>query len=248
MKKHLYTTFFALVLSGSLLAQDNPNASSTYQKRNILKINLTALSFTNIYLQDEYTLSKKTSVALGLAFMPERSLPTAITDNDSSGNSANLTFSGFSFTPEFRWYFSGHSPKGFYLAPYLRYSKYSTSSYSFKYDKAGGTNNAFVVMDGDLSGIAIGLMAGSQWKIGDHFAIDWWILGGGYSSSKASLTGKGNEPFTQSDIDDIKNSINSTDLPFGTLESEVTSSQVKITYKTGLPSLRGFGLAVGYIF
>jgi hypothetical protein len=248
MKKHIYTTLLALFVFSCVTAQDNPSAGSTFENRNILKLNLTSLSLTNIYLQDEYTLSKKSSVALGLSYMPERNLPKYITDNDSSGNSANLTFSGFSITPEFRWYFTGKAPKGFYLAPYLRYSKYTTTGYNFLYDKSGGQNNAYVTLDGDLSGVAIGLMAGSQWTIGNHFSIDWWILGAGFSSSKATFEGKSNEPLTQSDIDDIKSSINGTDLPFGTIESEVTSNLVKITYTSGLPGLRGFGLAIGYIF
>ncbi|HRH64842.1 MAG TPA: DUF3575 domain-containing protein [Bacteroidia bacterium] len=245
MKIKVYTLILSLFVSFTVLAQDNPDASSAYGNQNILKLNLTSIGFTNIYLQDEYTLSGSSSVALGLSYMPSRSLPSVITDEDSAGNLKNISFSGFSITPEYRWYVKKHAPKGFYLAPYLRYSKYTTSSYSYSYDRDNGTQDV-ATMEGSLSGIGIGLMIGNQWKFGDHVTLDWWIIGAGFSTSKAELKGTGN--FDAAQQQDLRDEFSSTDVAVGSLTTTVTSSTIDVEYKTGLPSLRGFGLAIGYIF
>ncbi|MBK6840563.1 MAG: DUF3575 domain-containing protein [Bacteroidetes bacterium] len=248
MKIKNYITLIVIFISCSALAQDNPDASSAYGNQNILKLNLTSLGFVNIYLQDEYTLNGSSSVALGLSYMPSRSLPSAVIENDPNGNAGKISFSGFSITPEYRWYVKKHAPKGFYLAPYFRYTSYTTTSYSFSYDRAN-TNGAIqdvATLEGSLSGIGLGLMIGDQFKLGDHVTLDWWIIGAGFGSGKIKMEGTGN--FSTSQQEDLRTEIASMDVPVGDLESEVTGSSVSITYKTGLPSLRGFGLAIGYIF
>lgn len=245
MKLKFYLILSAVLLTVSVMAQDNPDASKMYGNQNIIKLNLTSIGFGNFYLQDEYTLNGSSSVALGLSYLPSRSLPTTITTDDSSGNLKNISFSGFSITPEYRWYVKKHAPKGFYLAPYLRYSKYTTSTYSFSYDRDNGQKDV-ASMEGSLSGIGVGLMIGTQWKFGDHVTLDWWIIGAGFSSSKVELTGKGN--FDAAQQQDLRDEFSTTDVPVGTLTTTVTSSEVNVEYKTGLPSLRGFGLAIGYIF
>ncbi len=101
-------------------------------------------------------------------------------------------------------------------------------------------------LEGSLSGIGLGLMIGDQFKLGDHVTLDWWIIGAGFGSGKIKMEGTGN--FSTSQQEDLRTEIASMDVPVGDLESEVTGSSVSITYKTGLPSLRGFGLAIGYIF
>lgn len=248
MKIKNYVLIAMLSLQFMAQAQDNPDASSAYGNQNILKLNLTSLGFVNVYLQDEYTLNGSSSVALGLSYMPSRSLPSVVIDNDPNGNAGNISFSGFSITPEYRWYVKKHAPKGFYLAPYLRYTKYTTDSYSFSYDRSGtnGTVKDVATLEGSLSGIGLGLMIGDQFKLGDHVTLDWWIIGAGYSSSKIEMSGTGN--FSTSQQEDLRTEIDGMDIPFGDLEKDVTASSVKITYKTGLPSIRGFGLAIGYIF
>lgn len=245
MKLKFYLALSAVLLTCSAMAQDNPDASKMYGNQNILKLNLTSLGFMNVYFQDEYTLNGSSAVALGLSYMPSRSLPSAVVSNDPNGNAGNISFSGFSLTPEYRWYVKKHAPKGFYLAPYLRYSKYTTSSYTFSYDRDNGTKDV-ATMEGSLSGIGFGLMIGNQWKLGDHVTLDWWIIGAGISSSKIEMTGTGN--FDAAQQQDLKDEFAAMDVPVGDLTTTVTSSEVKAEYKTGLPSLRGFGLCIGYIF
>lgn len=104
MKLKFYLILSAVLLTVSVMAQDNPDASKMYGNQNIIKLNLTSIGFGNFYLQDEYTLNGSSSVALGLSYLPSRSLPTTITTDDSSGNLKNISFSGFSITPEYRWY------------------------------------------------------------------------------------------------------------------------------------------------
>ena len=97
MKKIITTCFILIGLTTQ--AQDNQ-----------IKLNLFALALGNISLQYEHTLKEHSSICLGVSILPSRYLPTVITDKDSSGALKLLSFSGFSFTPEYRYYFSGNAP------------------------------------------------------------------------------------------------------------------------------------------
>jgi len=234
-------------LSAQLFAQEKPAASSSsFEKKSIIKLNLTSLAFTNVYFQYELAFTPKSSACLGISFLPERGLPSAAVKDDPSNNAANLTFSGWAITPEYRYHFSGKSPRGFYVAPYFRHSSYSTSGYSFTYDKSNNAGQGTVVVDGDLSATTVGLMFGAQWLIGEHFSIDWWIIGAGFGSSEVKLTGTGT--FSAQDQSDIRDEFESIDVPFGTMKADVDGSKVNVSYKTGMPGGRGFGLAIGYVF
>lgn len=100
-------------------------------------------------------------------------------------------------------------------------------------------------------------MIGSQWLIGKHFSIDWWILGAGGGKAKfniesKSIDGKLNMS-TQEQADlkaDITDNIGELgSFGKGDLTVETTSSSATATVK-GLPmtSIRGFGLCLGFAF
>ncbi len=233
--KKIITSFFILIAL-SVQAQDNQ-----------IKLNLFALALGNVSLQYEHTLKEHSSICLGVSILPSRYLPTVITDKDSSGALKLLSFSGFSFTPEYRYYFSGNAPKGFYIAPYLRYSKYGVDKLGVEYHSNTTNKDERVYVDGTLKSTTVGLMFGTQWKLGAHMTLDWWIVGFGFGSQSATLTGVGN--FTQSDIEDIKVQIADLDsnIP-GTLTSDVTSTSVSVKYEIGSVAFRASGLCLGYRF
>src|SRR5262245_24126841 len=82
-------------------------------KHNI-KLNVLALIPVNISIQDEYTLNDNSSVCLGVSYLPERNILTNGVPEERKTEIEDLSFSGFSITPEYRYYFSGKNPKGFY--------------------------------------------------------------------------------------------------------------------------------------
>jgi hypothetical protein len=249
MKQRFFVfLFLATFACPDVFAQDT-NTTATPQASgsghlNILKINVLALGLGNFSLQDEFTLSGHTSVALGFSMLPNRYLPAALVKEDSSNNIKNIQFSGMSVTPEFRYYFTGKAPKGFYAAPYIRYSKYKADSYTYTYDDNGVDNT--MLMDGEYKVFGLGLMLGAQWKLGKHIALDWWILGATMGTNEVSMHSSGT--FSPSQQQSIKDDINSIDLPVGSIESTVTSTSVDVKVDVGVPAARAFGLALGYIF
>ena len=175
-----------------LLGQQNAQA-----QKNVVKLNLTPLVITDITVQYERVLFKKFSVAMGIGYIPDRPLPgffpTIPTIN-------NIKFSGYSLTPEIRIYphLLKDAPRGFYLAPYLKYSKYNVAadfpwSYKFSYTDpntgitADKTLSQDLNLKGSFSGIGGGLMIGKQWIIANHISLDWFIMGG-HVGSGANLS------------------------------------------------------------
>ncbi len=214
---------------------------------NVVKWNLMGLFLGNVSLQYERTLNEHSAVALGFGFLPSRGLPTIITDEDSTGDLKLLSISGFSITPEYRYYFSGKAPKGFYMAPYIRYSKYSIDKLGVSYNSSTTGLDERIFVDGSFKATTLGLMFGSQWLLGEHMTLDWWILGVGFGSQKATIAGTGN--FDASEINDIKSDLADMDEDFpGELEYTVSSNSVSVAYKYGAPAIRGFGLCLGYKF
>lgn len=234
--------------------------------RNVAKLNLFSLGLTNISLQYEYAFHKNMSAALGFSIMPSRGLPSFVpTTSDSIGILKAFKFSGFSITPEFRWYpgkkLENQAPHGFYLAPYFRYSSYSLSTiFPYKYPQSnlsGGVDTTIINMDitAKYSGFGVGLMIGAQWIIKNRVSIDWWILGGHYGSSSPSISFSNplisqisaNPTAVQAFKDQIESI--SKSLPMGKMQGDMNGSTATATI-TGLPfvGIRAFGLTLGYAF
>ena len=217
----------------------------THAQENIVKINLFALGLSNISLQYERSLNTHSSVALGFSMLPSRSIPTfgqfetSTPDYDFS----KFEISGWSITPEYRYYFSNTGPKGFYVAPYFRYSSYSLDNFIVKYSSlTGGPKDNSSSISGTLNNTLFGLMFGSQWTLGDHWTLDWWIMGAGFGSQTATVSGTGT--FSQQNQDDIKSSLAKVDSDVPGVDLTVTTSatNISVEYKSSLPAFRGGGL------
>ncbi len=234
MKKLLLSLF--LISSLGLSAQTN-----------VVKLNLMGLGLGNFSFQYERTITEHSSVCLGLSFLPSRGLPTVVLNQDSSGDLKFIAFSGWSITPEYRYYFTGKAPKGFYIAPYFRHSSYSIEKLGIQYTNQTTNENKTAFVDGKYTASTVGLMFGAQWLLGEHFTLDWWIIGAGFGSQKATISGSGN--FDPSEQQDIRDNIAQLDKDFpGTLTYTVTSNSLSVDYKYNLPAIRAFGLCLGYKF
>jgi hypothetical protein len=229
------------------------------QPKNVIKMNLSQIALRNFSFQYERALHENLSVACGLSFLLVRPFPGAFSKDDPSGEGLRSpTYKGWAITPEFRYYPGGDveekpAPHGFYVAAYLRYAKYQlTSEYYEKF--SDGTTYGY---DYNLTykGANLGLMIGSQWIIGKHFSIDWWILGAGYGKARFSMEAVGHGiNMDASDQAEVKASVegefDDSAIVFGQkVEVTTTSNSVMATVK-GLPmiSLRGFGLCLGFAF
>lgn len=251
MKRHFYVFLLLLFSAGSGYAQESNPASpvDTADKKliNIVKLNVTSLFIGNIFIQDELSLNKWSSVCLSVGIIPSMNIASYVSIDDPDNNVKNVDVSGWNITPEYRYYVSGKGPRGFYLAPYFRYGKMSMDDFEFTYERDNGTKEKTLV-SGEASQTVGGIMVGSQWRLGKRLTLDWWIAGVAFGKSETNFNGTGNfDPGQQQDIVDELRQIED-DLPLGDLDYTVTSNSIDATYDSGLPMFRGFGLCLGYIF
>lgn len=260
MKKIILFSFLSLFF-WNLPAQAAPKENDGAAPKNNIKLNLMALTATNISLQYERALGFKTSVALGVGFMPAHRLPYTRYVKDqfleygtASQQAKDATndfldearISGFSVTPEFRYYFGKRPQSGFYIAPFLRYASYSLDwDYVFK-DEDKGTLYP-TTLNGTLSLLGGGVMVGAQWYY-KKISIDWWILGGSYNKTTLTLDAKVNlSNMDAEDRAELNDQIRDVTVKGKYFDATIKDSGVNGKGSVGLPALR-LGLCIGFRF
>ena len=240
-----------------------PPAPSLARKKNfndisniVVKLNASQLVFKNISLMGEYGFHPKFSAGLGFSSLLERSLPGLIFEQTAFFDVP--TFKGWAVTPEIRWYPAGSdekpAPRGFYLAGYLRYAKY-TFSQGARYQETA-TSPIFEGLGTMIyKGANGGLMIGYQWIAKSGFSFDLWILGGGYGTASFEYSWFSDQAnlsvAQQADLEGNYTEVFNTVSVLGTGPVVVTTTPKSATAKlTGLPmqSFRGLGLCFGYAF
>lgn len=229
-------------------------SEKTGEKKNIIKVNLMALPLKNFSFQYERVLSKHISLALGVRTMPSSGLPfqstfvsiADVTDQQTIDNLAAFKTSNFALTPELRFYLSkkGYG-RGFYIAPYYRYAKFSSEELPVEY--TSGSTTATIRLKGDIATHNAGLMFGAQWKLGKAVSLDWWILGAHYGQSSGTLTGTASQALTQQEQTDLRSEIESLDIPLTKIRAEVTANSAKAIFDGPWAGVRS-GLTLGIRF
>ena len=222
---------------------------------NFIKLNLTGLPLKNYSIQYERVIKRKTSFAISFRTMPNTGIPfkkqilDALdpTDTDTKNTIEQLKISNFAITPEFRFYLSkkGYG-RGFYIAPFYRYASFTTDNISIKYDNGTGGSNT-INLSGKLTSNTGGLMFGSQWALGKHVCLDWWILGAHYGSGKGDFTGKSSVPLTPTEQDDIRTQLNDLDIPLTDKTVTVNASGASMQLSGPWAGLRA-GISLGVRF
>ncbi len=217
------------------------------EAEHVVKLNIFALALNNVSLQYEKPFHDRMSVSLGVRMQLPRTLPNVVGGTDEGSGTIESRLTGYALTPEFRFYTgSKGAPKGFYLAPYLRYTNFKIATQS-EYRDDTGVDRKYD-LTGKFTGFGGGLMIGMQWLIADKFSIDWWILGGHYGTANAKLFGENKSgTWSQKEQDDIKAELQAFDVPFGTTDYTVTSKEAELNWKMPFLGLRS-GLCLGWAF
>ncbi|WP_235297285.1 DUF3575 domain-containing protein [Portibacter marinus] len=248
--KKISLLFIAFIISGTgLIAQQSA-----------VKLGLGGLLVTAPNLRFEQALGDRISFQITGSYK----FPSELNLSQLSSNTVSLTdtkISGFAIIPEFRIYFGASKAgtiEGFYLAPYLKYHRYGTSTTtSFTYtDPQGQQIPLNPELNIRLATAGAGLQLGYHFIIGEHFSLDWHFLGLGGDLHRFGLR----YDFSREDLDlrdvaqfiideyNMENPDNPLEISDEELDQLPTSGK-QIRLSTPIPFI-GFraGLSVGYAF
>lgn len=254
-------TLFYICCSFLCLAQE--------PKPSVLKVNLSALALGAYSVQYEKVLGKRVSFALGVGYRPVKVVPFAKEiekyidaadkriDYISLANvkKAESTIGLFHVTPELRFYFGKNkaAPIGTYLALFGKYNSYFGQAPVFvDMEYKGASARVELPVDTQVKIYSGGLMLGRQFRLGNRFTFDWFIIGGHYG--KVTVHGESNqnlEGYDDEFISRLKGKIIDTfKINEQYLSLEVDKQGVRIDNAQNLKylNLRGFGFNIGYKF
>ncbi|MCY7420346.1 MAG: DUF3575 domain-containing protein [Chitinophagaceae bacterium] len=225
-----------------------PFFARAQQGKNEFKVNLSSFVTKGFGLQYERQIGKKFTIALGYSMIPEGKIAfqSVIEDlvDDPDIKVGDFRLGTSIITPELRWYVGKKGAfHGFYLAPYGRFSTY-TLQIPVSFNSAIDKRTA--LFDGKLKNSLGGLMLGSNFKLGKRLTLDWWILGAGIGSASGSLIAA--TPLNALEQKNLKDELDSIDVPFTTIESTVNSNGAIVKTTGSMAGIRGLGLNLGIRF
>ena len=254
MKKAI-STLVCLMLFAAVTFAQNTDSVKTQAKKNIIKLNLFSLPLKNINLEYERGLSKSISVAFGVRYMKEGSLPFANSIANSIGEDEDnwddrlrtATLGNYALTTTFRFYLGSGNLKGFYIAPFARYAKYTAGlNYSFEVTNGTTTQSEDIYLSGSIKTLTGGLLFGSQFNLSKNLSLDWWIFGPQYGTSDGLISGKKQlSTDEQNALNDQLSEIE--DLPLVKATYTVNSSGATVNFKGPWAGIRA-GLSLGFRF
>lgn len=250
MKKCLLLFFPFLLLE--TYAQEISEPPSN--KMNIIKTNVTAYAFRNINLSYERAINQWFSINVGFGTMSEGKVPfinTFLKDKDED-RFQNLRVKATNFTVEPRFYLGSGYGKGFYVAPYYRYSKVSSNTFDFYYDFKpvnGVTYPIPLQGTGSTNGNSGGLMVGVQFFLtrSQNLVLDLWIAGAHYGSGKGDFSLTSDFLLTPEMQQQLKKEIENMDIPFVKYTVETNANGARIKVDGPWAGFRS-GLSLGYRF
>lgn len=237
--------FFSLLMSTALFSQETSQKPSQ-EKMNIVKTNVTAFAFRNVNLTYERVINQKFSVAVGFGTVSKGSVPfmnSFVKDNELSDVEVGVT----NFTIEPRIYLGKGYGRGFYLAPYYRFTSFNADN--IKLDKNYGLGNVPVKISGKATGNSAGLMVGAQWFLGksQNWVLDWWMVGAHYGKGKGDFRGDSSRPLSPIEQQELKKELDNLDIPFVKYSTTTDANGATINVDGPWAGLRS-GVSLGYRF
>jgi len=231
-------------------AQEEKSEAEPLQKKNVVKLNVTALAFRNISLQYERQIGKRTSIAAQVRTIPYGKLPFQSTFENIEDNGDvpfdQFKFGSFGVTPELRFYLGKKGAlHGFYIGPFINYSNYKMD---LPISYTSGTTEKTGVFNGKLNTITGGIQFGSQFSLGKKIVLDWWIFGPNYGTADGTLNFAA--ALTQLEQDDLRRELEDVknEAPFETIKSyNVDNNGASVEVKGPWGGMRG-GFLLGFRF
>jgi hypothetical protein len=224
--------------------------------RTVVKFNVSGAFFKSYTAQYERVLTPHSTITLSASYSPNAPLPfrdallNQYGDNQDARRAIETTlFTKRIATVEYRFYPAGQAPRGWYVAPFVRYASMDISN-DYTYTTQDGILHQ-AHLNASFNAGGAGLLLGYQFLIGKHLGLDLWLLGPFYGTNvNAVFTGEDPQwtSLKPANITKLKQDIDNTDVPLYSVES--TLNLPTITAKLTGPyfGVRAFGVALAYSF
>ena len=219
-------------------------------QKNIVKINASSLALKNFSFQYEREVGLKSTLSLGIRFMPKSGLPFQSTAEDvfnfdDDVNVGRFKTGNFAITPEYRFYLGRKNMRGFYIAPYARYATFNITL-PVKYSSGGTRRDADFT--GNIQSFSGGVMAGTQYTFGGKFVLDIWILGGHCGASNGNLNSVTSPPLTATEQSSLRETLEDFDPSPFKYSYSVNANGAQIKANGPWAGIRGAGINLGIRF
>jgi len=245
-----FLLFFFLSNTSSAQSRRSSYRSSEPEKRFVVGLAPFSLLFpsgkVNLHGEWAYADNKSLSVLIGV---PRGSKAPGWLTNDVSvgeeGATVTNKFNSFGITAENRFYLAKNAPRGFYLAPYVRYNRLWIDRITENPEERGETT-----ITGALGGFGLGGSLGWQFRLGEHMTLDATFAGVDFKLMRGTLIYKTTDP--ENDIAAFRDKVQETvgDIPIigSKLVAAIEGDQVKVhSPRILLPAYR-FNVTVNYAF
>jgi hypothetical protein len=247
---------FLIILVPFLFTEANAQEISevSSEKLNIVKTNVTAYAFRNLNLSFERSINQWFSVNMSFGVMPEGKVPfiNSFLNDEDEKRFQNLEINTMNFTIEPRFYLGKGYGKGFYIAPYYRYSRIESNKFDFYYDYNAVNNVTYQIPlkgYGNIQGNSGGVMVGVQFLLtkSQNLVLDLWIAGAHYGSGKGDFTMTSDVILTPDMQAQLKQEIENLDIPYVNYTVETNENGAVINVDGPWIGFRS-GLSLGYRF
>jgi len=253
MKYTLWLSILLFLLTHFCKAQD-PDLEKYLKRRegvkfpNIIKISTLAIVFNNASLMYERALVPRLSVIIGGGYKYAGGLPKMFETEDKVLQFKLNKITGFSFTPELRYYIKTCDSRfldGFYGGIYFRYTRYDTDA---EFDYFPVDNDIqFYRADAYLTEAGAGISLGYQILLWERLSIDFMFFGPRYSFYNIGY--EFSSGVSQEFLDELSTKINDIIDRFG-FDYKVELKQEgegRASTSFDFSNLR-FGISIGFAF
>ncbi len=221
-----------------------------HYKNNIQFNPIDAFLFGSLDFQYERAITENTTLSFILGIKPYGGLLTINGFDSPTIKTNDLKFTGYTFTPEYRWYFQKERKSkrtGFYVGAYYRFRNFD-NDVKGTYTSSISRTSSPIDVSVNLKTHSLGAMLGYKVMFNKHFYCDILILGLGYGSANLDFIER--KPLPEEFYLDVSAKImENLDIISEIVEDiEINkTNENKGQGSFGFPSLR-YGFKIGYSF
>jgi hypothetical protein len=148
-------------------------SSVGFTQENVIKLGILGVTYGDFALSYERLITPKSALNVTFGYLNPK---VSIVGSDYSGTSNDEVglrelYDGFHTSVDYKFYVGKKvAPKGFYLAPYLRYAGY-------KFLMIDEIDKVYFNVNSHISSVGLGFQMGYHWIVYDKISIDWYFLG-----------------------------------------------------------------------